>query len=610
MARMAAKQLLLLLLPATATVAAPPTPVIRDVGSLWAALRPLFSADTRGDAGRRLSLAPGDFVLGRALLLPSGVTLRRAAHAQGEVVLRLAKGVPHPVVAITNASGVLLSGVRIAGQPPSQPQRVPALVVLGGDAVMLDHLTVSGGVHIGGGVRHTLRRSVVSNPHGNCVYLSKAGDPLTLTGCGHTISHTEIHDCRGLGDPWPSSQYPCDPDHQKREHKPPCHPDPYPNITGNGVLINQVVGANVSHNKIHDVNYHGIYSQSRIHSRFPDPSETPSANNEISFNHVQDFGQCVEDPVCNMTGLSGKNGNPGADPACIYFFDGPLCCYGTTVRHNFCHNNKQGGKGLYLDGFSSGITTFGNVLWNISGNIIDNNDGHDNHHVANVAINGRAMGSLTDSDFWNCAGTDKDGCGPHNLSKLVGHACTPHFWDHYMNYGTFNQTKWESSFFDSPVWKDSFPSIQSWLKRTTWAGPDGPVSCDQKGQFTDCCMFPTGSSANYSIMVNTPWDAGRGLVQCAHNESRYCSWQNISLAHWCDNSHAFDSPVGCWPIQAHFQRVGPQKLYTSDPGFVDMAAGNFALKPDAQIFSDFPGFPNIPFGQIGPHFAVGHNGIV
>ena len=64
----------------------------------------------------------------------------------------------------------------------------------------------------------------------------------------------------------------------------------------------------------------------------------------------------------------------GQDPGCIYFFDGPLCCYGTTVTHNFCHNNKKGGKGLYLDGTTSGITTHGNVLWNISGNAIDNND--------------------------------------------------------------------------------------------------------------------------------------------------------------------------------------------------------------------------------------------
>jgi hypothetical protein len=275
--------------------------------------------------------------------------------------------------------------------------------------------------------------------------------------------------------------------------------------------------------------------------------------------------------------------------------------------------NKQSMKGLYLDGFTSGITTRGNIMWNISGNIIDNNDGHDNHHFGNIGINGRAMGALTDSDFWNCDDAKQhDGCGPHNLSKLVGHTCTPHFWEHYDNYGTFNQTKWISTYFDSAVWMKYFPSIQSWWKKTTWdAAGDGdgrgpPVSCDQKGQFSDCCMFPTGTKANYSIMVNTPWDAGRQRVQCAHNDSQHCTWQNISIAEWCDNSHAFDAPVGCWPIAAGFQQVGPQKLYTADPGFVDMASGNFALKPDAQIYHDFPGFPAIPFGEIGPRYQAGH----
>ena len=111
-----------------------------------------------------------------------------------------------------------------------------------------------------GGERHVLSRSVVSNEfgaaHGNCVYLTNAGDGTSLSPCGHTISHTEIHDCRGLGDPWPSSKSPCDPAHQKREHKPPCSPDPFPNITGNGILINQVVGAKVTNNFIHDGSIH------------------------------------------------------------------------------------------------------------------------------------------------------------------------------------------------------------------------------------------------------------------------------------------------------------------------------------------------------------------
>ena len=35
-------------------------------------------------------------------------------------------------------------------------------------------------------------------------------------------------------------------------------------------------------------------------------------------------------------------------------------------------------------------------------------------------------------------------------------------------------------------------------------------------------------------------------------------------------------------------------------------AGNFALKPDSEIFKDFPGFPLIPFGEIGPQASRGH----
>eukprot|EP00035_Acanthoeca_spectabilis_P010166 m.180133 g.180133 ORF g.180133 m.180133 type:complete len:208 (+) comp14943_c0_seq3:1235-1858(+) len=204
------------------------------------------------------------------------------------------------------------------------------------------------------------------------------------------------------------------------------------------------------------------------------------------------------------------------------------------------------------------------------------------------------MGALTDSDFWG------DSTGPFDLANFVGHTCTPHFWDHYNTSANVNLTKWVRTFFESPAWTKAFPEIQTWFKKTEWAGPKGPVSCDPKGQFTDCCMFPTGTYANYSIMVNTP-AGGR----CAHNETRYCGWQNIS-GHYCGNTRAFDAPVGCWPDLAGFQTAGPQKLYTADPGFVDMANGNFALKPDSQIFTDFPGFPNIPFGQIGPQYGAGH----
>lgn len=60
--------------------------------------------------------------------------------------------------------------------------------------------------------------------------------------------------------------------------------------------------------------------------------------------------------------------------------------------HNLCHQSRPDlwpvGKMLYLDGTSSGIKTFGNIGWNVTGNVIDNNDGHDNHHFGNIGIDG------------------------------------------------------------------------------------------------------------------------------------------------------------------------------------------------------------------------------
>ncbi len=46
----------------------------------------------------------------------------------------------------------------------------------------------------------------------------------------------------------------------------------------------------------------------------------------------------------------------------------------------------------------------------------------------------------------------------------------------------------------------------------------------------------------------------------------------------------------------------------TDPGFMDAGAGNFALRPDAAVFERIPGFPAIPFGEIGPRGPVGPRG--
>lgn len=218
------------------------------------------------------------------------------------------------------------------------------------------------------------------------------------------------------------------------------------------------------------------------------------------------------------------------------------------------------------------------------------------------------MGSLTDSNFWGSKGDYDFGGGYH---------CTNHygnFSEHSSANGGLNTSESMTlvgSYFDSPAWRAAFPEIQTWWNKTVWAGPAGPTPCDPYDQGMDCCMFPTGTSANYSIMVNVPGGANGWGGRCAHNESKNCGWQNIS-AEFCGDTkpghpgpvHAFDDPIGCWPDRARFQVVGRQKLYTSDPGFVEMAAGNFALQPDAEIFRDFPGFPQIPFAQIGPQVGA------
>ena len=253
----------LLLLSAAAASSAAELLRAHDAASLEAALELVApaGADRRGrhQVPAVLLLREGLYELSRTLELPGNTTLR--AEPGHEVTLRLGAALPHPVLSVRDASGVTVSGIRIVGHDSSEPlQRSTALEVEGGSDVTLERLTVTGGVWVSGGERHVLSRSVVSNEfgaaHGNCVYLTNAGDGTSLSPCGHTISHTEIHDCRGLGDPWPSSKSPCDPAHQKREHKPPCNPDPFPNITGNGILINQVVGANVTNNFIHDGSIH------------------------------------------------------------------------------------------------------------------------------------------------------------------------------------------------------------------------------------------------------------------------------------------------------------------------------------------------------------------
>jgi hypothetical protein len=45
---------------------------------------------------------------------------------------------------------------------------------------------------------------------------------------------------------------------------------------------------------------------------------------------------------------------------------------------------------------------------------------------------------------------------------------------------------------------------------------------------------------------------------------------------------------------------GENFMTQGDPGFVDAATMNFALKEDAEVYRRLPGFRPIPFSQMGP----------
>ncbi|MFC2090022.1 right-handed parallel beta-helix repeat-containing protein [Bacteroidota bacterium] len=55
--------------------------------------------------------------------------------------------------------------------------------------------------------------------------------------------------------------------------------------------------------------------------------------------------------------------------------------------------------------------------------------------------------------------------------------------------------------------------------------------------------------------------------------------------------------------------ISGNKVFDSDPGFVDYSAGNLNLKPDAEVFKEIPGFEEIPFSKIGLMAPVGPEGL-
>ena len=140
---------------------------------------------------------------------------------------------------------------------------------------------------------------------------------------------------------------------------------------------------------MHDVNYHGIHIEGRLHKsqkNHGNPGtgvQTPSALNTLMFNKIEDWVQCTN----TNTSRGPKGCQTGSDGGCVYFFTYQWG-HGQRVEYNLCHQSRPdlwpAGKIFYLDGASSGITTRGNIGYNTTGELICNNDGNDNVSGARV----------------------------------------------------------------------------------------------------------------------------------------------------------------------------------------------------------------------------------
>ena len=217
------------------------------------------------------------------------------------MTLRLSPSVPHPALAphdvphvLANASG---DGIRVVGHGSTAPlQFAVAAEVGGGTGNTLDGVSVAGGLTVKGGARHTVTRCDASNhgaARGSCVYFASAGDPMTLAPSNHFISHTEIHDCRGLGNPRPSSAgNKCDP--QEGVLPVPVARSRPKRRRDWGSCFSKVTGANVCNNFVHDTNDHAAMVGARLNAAcnrtWPGSGpQAPSALSTTELNPIKDW---------------------------------------------------------------------------------------------------------------------------------------------------------------------------------------------------------------------------------------------------------------------------------------------------------------------------------
>jgi hypothetical protein len=224
---------------------------------------------------------------------------------------------------------------------------------------------------------------------------------------------------------------------------------------------------------------------------------------------------------------------------------------GNVIRYNLIRDLDSvfgGAVGVYLDDASSGMTVFGNVIYNVAGLATQSGGGRDNLFENNVLVGAERSAHSTDRRA-QTANYDFDANGRPDSWNLLGRI--------NVDFDTWyaHPPDGDPIHYQQDPWVTAYPALAaipndwSQVAGTHWLDPEGSV-----------------------FRYNVTWQCG-GLIS-----------------------------VGTWGGDGatdHYAHIAPN-LEDTDPGFVDEANGDLTLRTDSPVYTT-PGFvfDPIPFSDIG-----------
>ncbi len=204
------------------------------------------------------------------------------------------------------------------------------------------------------------------------------------------------------------------------------------------------VGQIITHNDIHDAPHSAIIFSGNEH--------------QIAYNEISHVVKEANDAGAIYTGRDwGYRGNE--------------------INYNFFHHVQSvfgGADAVYLDDAVSGITVYGNIIYEVTGYATQSGGGRDNIFRNNILVNTDG-GHLTDRRAQSAANNQFDGNGRPDDWNLLGRINVDYntFYNNFPDLPTID--------YQSGVWASTYPALAAipndWLQvdNSHWLDPEGSV---------------------------------------------------------------------------------------------------------------------------------------